>query len=336
MERVAAKPAMLDDQMRVVHVPPARLNDSVTKTEDVFELSSMGIPDISIRDWILEITGLIERPMRVTFDALARLPKRTVKSVFVCSGDPRRPTSALRRVANVRWGGADLLALLAEAGIRNEATHLWSYGLDHGRFLGFQPQPHYVKDMPLSRLREGHVLVAYELNGAPLTPKNGFPARLVIPGFYGTNCVKWLCRLELRERRACEFMTTRLYNDPDFEADPSGETARPLWAAAPESIIVAPQADTVLAHGPVEIWGWAWSSCPVRSVQVSMDGGQCWLEAKLEAPDGLSWQRFSYRGQLLRDNVFDLCCRATDVNGRTQPMDGARNAVHVVRVTAGR
>jgi DMSO/TMAO reductase YedYZ molybdopterin-dependent catalytic subunit len=333
MERVAPRPTMLDDRMRISRVPPEKLTARLTDVEDLLELSSMGIPDVNAESWSLEITGLVERLVRLSFDELRRLPKRTVESVFACSGDPRRPTVPLRRVANVKWAGVDLAELVGRAGIRREATHLWSYGLDHGKFLGSYPQPHYVKDMPLSHLREGDVLVAYELNDALLTPRNGFPARLVIPGFYGTNCVKWLCRLEFREHRASDFMTTRLYSDPDFDSDPSGAATRPVWAVAPESIIVAPKSDALIGCAPTEICGWAWSSCAVRSVEVSVDGGRCWAEAELEPANGRSWQRFSYRWRPAGAGAYELRCRATDVNGRTQPPAGARNAIHSIRVT---
>jgi len=227
MERYAPRPLMLDNRMRIRRVSPTQLTQRLTAVEDVLELSSMGIPDVSPRDWTLDITGLVERVTSISFEELKRLPKQTVESVFVCSGDPRRPTVPLRRVANVKWGGVDLAALLDRAGVRPAATHLWSYGLDHGDFFGI-PQHHYVKDMPLSRLAERNVLIAYEMNDAPLRPQNGFPARLVIPGFYGTNCVKWLCRLELRARRATHFMTTRLYGDPVVENDPAGTTTKPV------------------------------------------------------------------------------------------------------------
>lgn len=332
MDRIAPKPPMLDHRMRIRRVAPEKLTERLTAVDDVLELSSMGIPDVNAGNWTLEVTGLVDRPTTVTFDDIRRLQKRTVESVFVCSGDPRRPTTPLRRVANVKWGGVDLAELLDRTGVRCEATHLWSYGLDHGEFFGVQ-QHHFVKDMPLSRLKQGNVLVAYELNDQPLTPRNGFPARLVIPGFYGTNCVKWLCRLELRERRATNFMTTRLYNDPDFDADPSGETTRPLWAVAPESIFVAPKPGSTLAAGPIEVWGWAWSGCAVRSVQISTDGGSHWTEASLEPPNGLSWQRFSHTWRPPAAGRFELRCRATDVNGRIQPDDAARNSVHATEVT---
>jgi len=155
----------------------------------------------------------------------------------------------------------------------------------------------------------------------------------VIPGFYGTNCVKWLCRLELRERRATNFMTTRLYNDPDFDADPTGETTRPVWAVAPESIIVAPTPDSKIACGPIEIWGWAWSGCAVRSVQISTDGSDHWVEAALETPSGLAWQRFSHVWRPPWTGTFELRCRAIDANGKIQPANVARNAVHTTSVT---
>jgi DMSO/TMAO reductase YedYZ molybdopterin-dependent catalytic subunit len=334
MDRVAPKRPMLDHRMRVRSVPPEKLTERLTAIDDVLELSSMGIPDVSPNDWRLEIAGLVDRPASFGFEEIRRPPKRTVESVFVCSGDPRRPTTPLRRVANVKWGGAGLAELLDRVGVRREATHLWSYGLDHGEFFGV-PHHHFVKDMPLSRLEDGHVLIAYELNDQPLTPKNGFPARLVIPGFYGTNCVKWLCRLELRERRATNFMTTRLYNDPDFDADPTGETTRPVWAVAPESIIVAPTPDSRIATGPIEIWGWAWSGCAVRSVQISTDGGGRWVEASLETPSGLSWQRFSHVWRPPGAGTFELRCRAIDANGKTQPADVARNAIYTMSVTIG-
>ena len=334
MERSVPKPLMTSTCMRVGRVPPEKLTRRLTPVDHVFELSSMGIPAVCSHSWTLDITGLVDRSMAMSFEELLRFPKRTVESAFVCSGDPRRPTTPLRRVANVKWGGVDLAELLSRVGVRREATHLWSYGQDHGEFFGV-PQHHYVKDMPLARLTEGSVLIAYELNDAPLTPRNGFPVRLVIPRFYGTNCVKWLCRLDLRERRASDFITTSLYSDPDFDVDPSGRTTKPVWAVAPESIIVSLRPESRIGRKPTEIWGWAWSNCPVQSVDISTDGSESWSEASLESPRGLSWQRFSYMWLPSRAGRFNVCCRATDTNGRTQPVVAARNAVHSIPINVG-
>ena len=187
--------------------------------------------------------------------------------------------------------------------------------------------------MPLGRLHEGDVLVAFVMNDEPLTRENGFPARLVIPGFYGTNCVKWLCRLELQDKRPDGLMTTKLYIDPDLAADPSGKVMKPVWAAAPESVFVAPAPKSSLPRQPIEIWGWAWSNCAVRSAEVSTDGGETWIEAALEAPNGRSWQRFSHAWLPTRAGKHELRCRATDIKGEGQPTDGARNAIYSVTVT---
>lgn len=332
MERIAPKPALLDERKRVGLISTTRLTERLTSSKDLLETSSLGIPNVSAENWTLEICGLVDHPINVSYDELINLPKQTVQSVFVCSGDPARPTVPLRRAANLKWAGADLADILDRAGIRPEATHIWSYGLDYGEFYGAR-QEHYVKDMPLSRLRDGNILVAYELNDAPLRPTNGFPARLVIPGFYGTNSVKWLCRLELQNRRASEFMTTRLYNDPDFEADPTGETVRPVWKVAPESVIVAPATGSKVSRELLEIWGWSWSACPVACVEVSTDGGETWTSAQLERSTGLSWQRFSLCWTPPRAGKFDLRCRATDETGRVQPERDARNAVPSITVT---
>ena len=168
--------------------------------------------------------------------------KKIVEAVHQCCGNPLEPTVPTRRVVNVRWGGVDLAALLNEVGIDPRARFLWSYGLDQGDFAGTHCD--YVKDLPLERLASGDVLLAYELNGVPLSPEHGFPVRLVVPGYYGT---KWLWRLHLAERRAEGIFTTRFYNDSVGAADIAAGVPprRPVWALAPESIIVAPAPDTV-------------------------------------------------------------------------------------------
>ena len=323
---------MISEKKRIGHFFPAQLTESLTPVSGVFETTSMGVPDVNVADWSLEITGLVDRPTTLSFEHLQRFPKRKIETVFVCSGNPLKPTVPMRRVANVIWGGVDLAGLLNELGLRDEATHIWAYGLDYGSYRGVE-QEHFLKDMPMSRLHESDVLIAYEMNDEPLTQKNGFPARLVIPGFYGTNCVKWLCRLELADKRADGPMTTTLYNDPDFDADPSGKVTKPVWAVAPESVFVSPAPKSTLTRDATEIWGWAWSNSEIRSAEVSTDGGKSWVEAALEPPNDRSWQRFSYVWSPRRAGTYELRCRVTDIKGEGQPVDGARNAVYSVTVT---
>ncbi|MBI3434766.1 MAG: molybdopterin-dependent oxidoreductase [Proteobacteria bacterium] len=280
----------------------------------------------------MQITGLLASPKTLSYRDLRALPKRVLETVHICSGNPAHPTHPLRRASNVVWGGVDVEELLGGLGVRAAATHIWTYGLDHGKYSG-KAVDNYVKDMPLSRLAEGDVLIAYDLNGAPLTPKNGFPARLVIPGFYGTNSVKWLGRLELADRRADSPFTTKYYVDVDLDADPSGKTTKPVWTTAPECVFVSPRPRGEIPLGAHELWGWSWSNCPIRTVEVSTDGGETWNAADVEAPARRSWQRFSYTWSPRMAGVYDIRCRTTDIKGQSQPADGARNAVFSIKVT---
>lgn len=160
-----------------------------------------GVPRVDPAPWSLTIDGLVGRPRTSTLDELKALPKKIVEAVHQSCGSPLEPTVPTRRVANVRWDGVELAPLLAEVGIHPEARFLWSYGLDGGEFAGTSCD-WFVKDLPLERLPAGDVLLAYELNGAPLPAEHGFPVRLVVPGYYGTNSVKWLWRLHFAAHRA--------------------------------------------------------------------------------------------------------------------------------------
>ena len=255
-----------------------------------------------------------------------------MESFHQCAGYPKKHDEATRRIANVVWGGVDLRELLRAIGIRPEAQYVWAYGLDRGKFNGMGGG-HYQKDMPLARLSQGDVLLAYEINGEPLTPEHGFPVRLVIPGYYGTNDVKWLGRLTLSGHRATGIYTTVLYNDPVPLAP--GQTVpktRPVWAAPPESLIVSPQPGARLDRAAMEIWGWAWASTGVTRVDISTDDSASWSPASLEPRAQWSWQRFAFSWTPSGPGPFTIVARATDADGTTQPMSRARNAVHSVTI----
>ena len=313
---------------------PHEMTDPLTATDDLIVLAHLGVPRIEPGSWSLRIDGLVGRALSLGLDDLKARPKTVVEAVHQCCGSPFEPRVPTRRVANVRWGGVDLAALLDEIGIDRRARFLWSYGLDGGDFRGTCCD-WYVKDLPLERLPAGGVLIAYELNGAPLPAEHGFPARLVVPGYYGTNSVKWLWRLHLAEHRADGLFTTALYNDDSDAAEiAAGMPARqPVWAIAPEAIIVAPAPDTAVAAGePTEIWGWCWSFRGIARVEVSVDGGTSYRQAVVAPKRGWAWQRFSLPWRPADRGAVRLSVRAFDVDGHAQPLDGMRNAVHTVDV----
>jgi sulfane dehydrogenase subunit SoxC len=310
-------------------IEPQHLVGDITDKENLFVLAHAGVPKIDAAAWSLEICGMVRKPLVYSLDQLRNLPQHEVTSIHRCAGNPFDPTFSSRQISNVTWSGVDVRDVLGAAGVDPAATYLWSYGLESGEFFGHQVT-HYVKDVPLSRVAQGNVLIALSLNGEDLSMEHGFPARLVVPGYYGTNHVKWIGRLELADRRPEGLFTTQLY----FDA-PEGESPRPVWEIDPECIFVSPLQGATIGRTQHRIWGRAWSGAGVVSVDVSTDGGQSWATAELSPCAGYAWQTFSFDWQAPGPGGYRLMCRATDASGRTQPMSGWRNEVYSIEVTVG-
>jgi DMSO/TMAO reductase YedYZ molybdopterin-dependent catalytic subunit len=305
---------------------------AITPVRDAIVLCHLGVPRIDEAKWTLTVDGLVARPIQLSFADLRRFPQQTLISFHQCAGSPLAPTEPTRRICNLQWGGARLADILHECGVDNAARFIWSSGLDYGEFGGVA-MDNYQKDLPIERLHDD-VLIAYEINGEKLPAENGFPARLVVPGFYGTNSVKWLTRLTLADRRANGAFTTRWYNDPVLDAAGRDTGAsRPVWAVAPESVIVAPVPGAALHVGKdYRVWGWAWSDAGIAAVDVSTDGGREWTQSLVEPRIERGWQRFSWSWRPMREGAAQLQSRARNADGTTQPVSGARNAIHTVEV----
>ena len=210
-------------------------------------------------------------------------------------------------------------------------------GVEGGEEQAFQ------RALPLEGALRGEVLLAYEMNGAPLPPQHGFPLRLVVPGWYGMTNVKWLSRIELLDAPFAGYQQSWSYRVRHSE-DEAGE---PLQRMLPRSLLVPPGIPEFLTRertvpaGEVLVDGRAWSGlAPVASVEVSDDGGATWAAAELEpAGESWAWRGWSYRWDA-RPGEHVLCSRARDEAGNEQPVDPpwnlggyANNAVQTVRVT---
>jgi sulfane dehydrogenase subunit SoxC len=308
---------------------PAQNTAFVTPSDKLFVLAHLGVPRLDVETWRVDVLGQVATPLSMDYAELAGLPQTVVTTVFQCAGNPQVPTQAFRVVANAEWRGVLLRELLARAGVAPSCTHVWLYGQDHGSYPGAPYQEHYVKDLPLDYVLLHDVIVATHLNGEPLTAAHGFPARIVAPGFYGTNSVKWLCRIEAADRRANGLFTRELYNDASVDAD----APAPVWHIAPESLIVTPGDGAVLSAEDVTIAGWAWAFDEIAAVAVSTDDGATWTPAQVTPRQAGAWQRFTCPWSPARVGPHALLCRATDRQGRAQPLAGARNAVHRIEVT---
>jgi len=309
---------------------PHDLTSRITPIGQAIVLCHLGVPRLSETTWELIVEGLVETPLTLSMKELLAVEKVEIESVHQCAGSPLRPDEASQRVCNVVWGGAPLSRVLEGAGVRPEANFIWSHGADSGRFGDLDCGP-YVKDLPLSRLGRD-VLLAYEMNGEKLLPEHGHPVRLVVPGYYGTNSVKWLKSITLAADRPDSVFTRKWYLDPDEH----GDRNIPVWQTGPQSIIVSPQpgrAD-LPANEPTEIWGWAWGDDGVETVDVSTDGGIDWETTSLDRATGHGWRRFRRTWTPASPGDYRLSSRATTRGGDVQPSSGRRNAIYSVGVTA--
>jgi DMSO/TMAO reductase YedYZ molybdopterin-dependent catalytic subunit len=305
----------------------SQLTSFVTPEPDMFVLAHLGIPSLPREDWSLSVTGMTATPLVLRFDDLASFQDHRITAFHKCAGNPMKPAEPTPdRVSNVVWRGIRLRDVLTRAGYDPRASHVWADGYDNGSFEGVMAAK-YQKDLPIVKALQDDVLLAFEINGALLSAHRGGPVRLVVPGWYGTNSVKWLQALHLADRRADGPFTTIWYNDMDASG-----ARHPVWAVAPDSAIVTPAAGEKIAAGALTVAGWSWGEHDIARVDLSTDGGTTWAPATLSPRTEKSWQAFTAQLRINRSGPIRIISRATDMRGDVQPMSGARNASVAVEV----
>ncbi len=305
------------------------------------------VPVVDGAAWRLTVAG--ERELSLRLDDLRDRPALEMTATMECAGNGRarldpRPVSQpwlLEAVGTARWTGAALRPLLEEAGVSEGTVEVLFTGLDRGIEGGEEQR--FQRSLPLDEAMGDDVLLAYEMNGAPLPPQHGFPLRLLVPGWYGMTNVKWLERIELVDRPFEGYQQSWSYRLRQEEEEP-GE---PLQRMLPRSLLVPPgipeflTRDRTVEAGEHLIEGRAWSGlAPVERVEVSDDGGKTWGEAELEPPEGRwAWRGWRFRWDA-RPGEHLLCSRARDEAGNEQPLEPAwnlggysNNAVQTVRVS---
>ncbi|KAL6251333.1 hypothetical protein RBB50_001541 [Rhinocladiella similis] len=311
---------------------PHELDGDVTDEAHLFQTIHMGAAVVDEDKWKLVVDGQVERAFAVSLAQLKEMPRRTITSFHECYGSPvAPPTTALWRIGNVQWTGVRLVDLLRVARPRPGVTHVWSQGLDHGSFADVAADK-YEKDLTLGKAFSPDVLVAFEMNGEPLTKNRGGPVRLVVPGWFGTNSTKWLCRLSLQDSRASGPFTTKFYNEIDPN-DATGQRKRPVWMVEPNSMIVRPKPEEILSgHPKVQVWGRAWGGQEIVKVDLSLDDGNSWTPATVTPRKQFEWQLWKGEISMLAPGRYRLIARATDKDNVAQPLAGRRNHVHHVTV----
>jgi len=328
-------------------MPLEALRWPVTPVGLHYLLTHYDVPVVDPGSWRLAVHG--ERELELSLDELRKRPATELTVTMECAGNGRarfdpRPVSQPwlnEAIGTARWRGTALRPLLEEAGVPDATVEVLLTGLDRG-VEGGEEQA-FQRSLPLDEALRDEVLLAYEMNGAPLLPQHGFPLRVIVPGWYGMTNVKWLGRIEFLETPFAGYQNSQGYRLRQTEDD----EGVPLDRMRPRSLMVPPgipeflSRDRFLEAGEVLLEGRAWSGhAPIASVEVSADGGSNWALAELE-PDGERWvwRGWTYRWQAGHGDHL-LCSRARDEVGNEQPLEMpwnvggyANNAVQTVRVT---
>lgn len=285
-------------------------------------------PVIDAATWRLRIFGSgVRHELSLTYDQLRALPSRTRTEVVECAGNGRRffadqqgtPASGtpwrLGAVGAARWRGVPLLVVLDRAGLRRRAVDVLPEGLDAPVVSGGADQGRVRRPLPIDKALDD-VLVAYEMNGEPLPADHGFPARLVVPGWVGIASIKWLGQIEVADQPLFSPWNTTLYRmtGPGYPPDSPPLGAQPVKSAFELAWGAALPARRQVLHGR------SWSGhAPIRTVEVSADGGATWRRARLHDGDaGRAWARWQLPWTPA-PGAHELLARATDRRGHTQP-----------------
>jgi len=309
-------------------MPLEALRYDVTPAGLHYLLIHFDIPEADAAAWQLRVEGLAARPLALSVAELRRMPAKTLRVTLECAGNgrgqvsPRYPSMPWLEegVSTAEWTGVPLAAVLEGARLTDAVREIVFHGADRGFDRGIEHT--YSRSLALAEAMHEDVLLAYEMNGAPLLPQHGAPLRLLVPRWYGMASVKWLERIEAIDHAFEGVQQALSYH---FRAA-AGEQGIPCTRMRVNSLMVPPgipdffgRRRTVEA-GEVAIQGRAWSGDgAVRRVEFAVDGD--WQDAALDAPAGPhAWIGWRARWQAA-PGAHELRCRATDASGAKQPLE---------------
>jgi DMSO/TMAO reductase YedYZ molybdopterin-dependent catalytic subunit len=288
--------------------------------------------DIDPASFRLKIHGSVEREISLSLSDLTALKKVEIAAVNQCSGnsrgffEPRVPGAQWGNggMGNARWTGARLSEVLEKAGVKPSAVAVRFTGLDEP---AVSDGPVFKKSLSLEHARQPEVIVAYAMNGKPLPLLNGYPIRLIVPGWYSTYWVKMLSDIELLDAPDDNYWMKTAYLIPDtphadMKPGQAGVPMVPINRMVPRSFITnVGQNARLKANAPALLRGMAMGGdCGVAKVDVSADGGRTWHEAKLGKDEGAySFRQWTARIEMGAAGPAMLAVRCANTKGEAQP-----------------
>jgi DMSO/TMAO reductase YedYZ molybdopterin-dependent catalytic subunit len=294
-----------------------QLDSWLTPEDQFFVIKHFNQPELSEGAWRLEIGGLVDQPMALTLDDLKARERQEVTFTMECSGNSGLPFFT-GGIGNATWGGTSLSFLLEEAGVQENGVEVVFWGADAGEQVWREMTitERFARSMSLDDAMNPDTLLAYEMNGEPLPPLHGFPARLIAPGWYGVANVKWLTRIEVRDRRyqghfmARDYVTMR-------EEEVDGETVWTFTSVARDRLKSAP-AKVTRQGDTCTIMGAAWGA-PIAGVEVRIDD-EPWQPATLtEEGTEFAWSFWTFDWGTPSPGEHTVTSRSVAENGDAQP-----------------
>jgi DMSO/TMAO reductase YedYZ molybdopterin-dependent catalytic subunit len=319
------------DLPETVNVAPApdrrvldirKISGPFTPPDQFYTIQHYGHPPVDPAAFRLKVSGLVDRPVSLSLDELRRLRAAELIAGWECSGN-RRPLQGLS--SNGRWTGVPLRAVLDRAGVQAQAREVVFFGADRGkeevefRTQKFEVEQQFGRSLSREQALSGEPFLAYALNGEPLTAHQGFPLRLIVPGWYGVANVKWLSEIHVQADEYLGKYQARWYRTLRGEMI-NGEMK---WT---EAAVTRMQLKSFIARVTREgsrhkVLGVVLhDGTPLKSVEVRADEGP-WQSATLDPATSskYSWKLFTYMWDGATPGEHTLVSRVTDATGKVQP-----------------
>jgi sulfite dehydrogenase (cytochrome) subunit A len=324
---------LLTDRPPQLETPLKVFREDITPNDYFFvrwHLSQI-LTKIDIDTFRLNVAGAVDKPLSLSMNDLkTKFPQDSVIALAICAGNsrstfnPKVPGSQWCNGAmgNAKWKGVRLKDILEAAGIKAGAFEISFQGLDKGPL----PEvPVFVKSLGLAHAMDGEVMVAYEMNGQPIPMLNGYPLKLIVPGWYATYWVGSLANINVLTDTFKGFWMKTAYrvpaSGPNELPDSLAKTTVPISNINLHSIFVEPDtSETVTANKPALVEGLAFNDgTGIQKVELSFDDGKTWVETKLNPELGkYSWRRWKYDWTPAAKGIYHLSVRATDSKGQSQ------------------
>jgi DMSO/TMAO reductase YedYZ molybdopterin-dependent catalytic subunit len=316
------------DNPRVKSLDLRKLSSFATPAGEFFVFHQTRTPQVDAAKWRLRIGGFVKHAVELSLeDILKRNDRRETAVTIECSGNSGDPRIMNGLVSNAFWSGVPLAKLLEESSLQPEAREVVFLGADSEDDQKFEAgnvgfaSPHGWSLFVADALAP-HNLLAFTMNGKPLTPEHGFPLRLVMPGWYGMSHIKWLTRIEVIDRHYEGRQMARNYQSLRAVKTPEG----PVWL---DTSIARNNLKSIVArvirrrngHGfEYQIAGAAWGgTSKIERVEVRIDGGS-WLPAVIDQRDGdAAWLLWSVPWRDPARGEHTVVSRAVNARGEIQP-----------------